>query len=151
MATNITIAAATTTRLATVEVPTARFTIGGPEASPLPNTGLTFDEGADLCPTASASLFNAAGIPSAGTSIHCESDRKYSSAGLKLEASTRNAMICLCLEAARSTSLPTCDDAMALPDNTSTKALASLIARTMASAYTEPGFTSRGAIQHDTP
>src|SRR5450631_3872627 len=122
-----------------------------PGSPPPPNPGLACGDIADPCPTASASLASAAGIPNTGTSIHCDLDRKYSSSALKAAASTRNATICLCLDVARSTSLLTCSDAMAEPDSTSTKALASLIARTMASAYAAPGFTSRGAIQHDTP
>ncbi|HXL83594.1 MAG TPA: hypothetical protein VN989_05655 [Casimicrobiaceae bacterium] len=60
----------------------------------------------------------------------------------------RNAIIGRFLDEARSISLPTCEDAMALSDNTSTKTLAPLIARTIASAYSAPAFTSRGAIQH---
>src|SRR5450631_2999719 len=122
-----------------------------PETFPPPPNPVLACADADPCPTASANLTNAVDIPNAGTSIHCDLDRKYSSSALKAAASTRNATICLCLDVARSTSLLTCSDAMAEPDSTSTKALASLIARTMASAYAAPGFTSRGAIQHDTP
>ena len=65
--------------------------------------------------------------------------------------SIRSAMIGRFLEEARSTSLPTCEEPMALSDNTSTKALAPLIARTIASAYNAPALTSRGAIQQDIP
>src|SRR5450755_3656028 len=113
--------------------------------------GTACGETGDTCPTASASFVNAAGIPNFGTSIHCEFDKKYSSSGFNAAASTRNGMIGLRFEAARSTSLATCDDPTALPDITSTTAFASLIARTMASAYCAPGFTSRGAIQHLSP
>jgi hypothetical protein len=80
----------------------------------------------ETCVSASLSLSSAAGIPSFGTSIHCEFDKKYSSSGLSAAASSRNAMIGLRLEAARSTSLATCDDDTALPDSTSTTALTPL-------------------------
>ena len=50
----------------------------------------------------------------------------------------RNAIIGRFLEEARSISLPTCEDAIAFSDNTSTKALAPLIARAIASAYSAP-------------
>src|SRR3984957_11827427 len=143
-------AVATTTRFPTEAVPTACLMLARPEAPPPPNHGLAFAV-ADPCPTASLSLTNAPEIPKAGTSIHCDLDRKYSSSALKAAASTRNATTGLCLDAARSTSRLTCSDAMALADSTNTNALASLIARTIASAYAAPGFTSRGAIQHDTP
>ena len=56
---------------------------------------------------ASASFANAAGIPNAGTSIHCEFDKKYSSSGLNGAASILNEIICFLLDAARSTSRPT--------------------------------------------
>ena len=103
------------------------------------------------CPTVSANLANAAGTPSAPTLIHCDSPRKYSSARLSGAASIRNAIIGLCLDAARSTSLLTCDEVTALSESTNTSAFASLMAPTMASAYTAPGFTSRGASQHLSP
>src|ERR1700722_8619258 len=130
----ITIAATTTTRFATLAVPTARVMVERPEASPPPDTGLACAAAADPRPTASANLARAAGIPNTGTSIHCDLDRKYSSSALKAAASTRNATTGFFLDAARSTSLLTCSDAMAAPDNTTTNALASLMARTMASA-----------------
>jgi NAD(P)-dependent dehydrogenase (short-subunit alcohol dehydrogenase family) len=41
--------------------------------------------------------------------------------------------------------------ATALPESSSTTAFASLIAATIASAYSVPGRTSRGATQHDSP
>ena len=105
----------------------------------------------NTCPNVSANLANAAGIPSARTSIHCDSPRKYSSARLSGAASIRNAIIGLRLDAARSTSLLTCDEVTAFAESTNTSALASLIAPTMASAYRVPGFTSRGASQHLSP
>ena len=51
------------------------------------------------------------------------------------------------LDAARSTSLPTCGDEVALPDSTSTRSFASEMAWMISSAYRAPGTTSRGAIQ----
>jgi hypothetical protein len=67
-------------------------------------------------------------------SIHCDSLKKYSSAGVSGAASIRSAMIGRFLDEARSTSLPTCEEWIALSDKTKTSALASAIARTIASA-----------------
>jgi len=64
--------------------------------------GATCAETGDPCPTAPASLVKAAGIPNFGTSIHWEFDRKYSSSGLSAAPSTRNGMMGLHLDAARS-------------------------------------------------
>src|ERR1700683_791344 len=100
---------------------------------------------------ASISLTCAALMSPAWASTHCDSPRKYSSAGVSGAESIRKAIIGRFFEDARSVSLLTCEDAMALSDSTSTKVLAPLIARTMASAYLAPGFTSRGAIQQAMP
>src|ERR1700722_125616 len=142
-------ARATTTRATTNTAATiARFMV--PPVPPFVVVGC--GEGtAGAWLTASASFPNAACSPSAGTSIQCEFDKKYSRDRLKDAASIRNAMICLCFDAARSVSRPTWDNATALPDKMSTTAFASLIAATMASAYSVPGRTSRGAIQHLIP
>jgi len=73
-----------------------------------------------------------------------------SSAGVSGAASMRNAIIGRFLDEARSISLPTCEDAVALSDNISTKALAPLTARAIASAYRAPAFyvTRRDPARH---
>src|SRR5438046_2128588 len=96
----------------------------------------------------SISLAYAASTLPVRASIHCDSLRKYSRAGVSGAASMRNAIIGRFLDEARSISLLTCEDPMALSDNTSTMSLALLMARMIASAYWAPAFTSRGAIQH---
>jgi hypothetical protein len=80
-------------------------------------------------------------------STHCDSLRKYSNAGVSGASSRRTAMICFFFEEARSSSLPTCEEPIERCDSSSTSAGASLMARTMASAYKAPGGTSRGASQ----
>src|SRR5580692_1342710 len=101
--------------------------------------------------TASVSFASAACVPSGPTSTHCDSLKKYSSAGVSGVASVLSAMIGCCLDDARSISLPTWGDVIALSDRTSTSTLVPLIARTMPSAYSDPGITFRGAIQHFSP
>ena len=101
--------------------------------------------------TALSSFANAASVPSAARSIHCDSLKKYSNALVSCAASVRSAMIGRRLDDARSTSLPTCGEAIELPESTSTRTLESLMALMMPSAYSAPGVTSRGAIQHLSP
>ena len=62
------------------------------------------------CRKTPASLAKAASRPSAATSTHCDSLRKYSNAGVSCASSSRTAMIGLRFEEARSSSLPTCED-----------------------------------------
>ncbi len=98
-----------------------------------------------------ASFGNATPSAPPEASIHCDSLRKYSKAGVNGAASIRSAMIGRRLDEARSISLPTCAEATALSDSTSTSTCAPLIARTIASAYWAPGATSRGASQQLKP
>ena len=76
-----------------------------------PNRGIGLARSAGIAasayPAASVSFVNSADMPIAGTSIHCDSERKYSSARFNGARSIRNAMMGLCLDAARSTSRPT--------------------------------------------
>src|ERR1700731_3668480 len=123
--------AAVTTRLETLldrpPVKLAGFAALGPAAS------IALEVGTEPRPIDSDSLLSAAGIPNAAASIHCDSERKYSSPGVSGAASTLSAMICLCFDAARSISRPTCEDPIELSDSTSTSVFDSLMARTMAS------------------
>src|ERR1700733_13181203 len=103
------------------------------------------------CAKTAASLAKAVSRPSAATSTHCDSLRKYSKAGGSGASSRRTATICLRLEEARSSSLPTWEELIELRDNNRSSTGASLMALTIASAYSAPAGTSRGAIQQRMP
>jgi hypothetical protein len=80
------------------------------------------------------SFAKAASVPSAPISTHCDSLKKYSRAVVNGAASVLNVMIGRLLEEARSISLPTWGDAIALAESTTTRAFAPLIERMISSA-----------------